>query len=133
VPNYAQRTGKRLFFQPGFFTSGASPMFATAARKYPVFFHFPWSENDDVEIALPKGFDLDNAELPPPVADPSKIGNLEIAIRIDKTANVMKYDRKFYFGKGGNTLFSVASYPAVKGLFDAFNKSDTQSITLKQQ
>lgn len=133
VPNYAQRTGKRIFFQPGFFTYGASPLFSTASRKYDVFFHYPWSENDHVEIQMPEGFDLDNAELPPPVSDPSKIGKLDIAIGVDKTANIMKYDRAFYFGKDGNTLFSVASYAAVKGLFDLFNKSDTQSITLKQK
>src|SRR5260370_31525989 len=28
VPGYAQRTGKRLFLQPGFFTHGAGPLFS---------------------------------------------------------------------------------------------------------
>jgi hypothetical protein len=32
IPNYAQKTGKRLFLQPGFFEYGAAPMFSTATR-----------------------------------------------------------------------------------------------------
>jgi hypothetical protein len=64
VPNYAQKTGKRLFFQPGFFEYGTSPLFSTATRKYDIYFHFPWSEVDDIEIELPKDFELDNAETP---------------------------------------------------------------------
>lgn len=133
IPNYAQRTGKRIFFQPGFFTYGVNPLFSAAARKYDIFFHYPWSEDDNIEIELPKGFDLDNAEPPPPVSDPNKIGSLNISVGIDRTAQVMKYERKFYFGRDGLTLFPVASYPALKGLFDAFNKSDSHSITLKQK
>ncbi len=57
VPNYAQKTGKRLFLQPGFFEYGTNPMFATATRKYDIYFHYPWSEVDKIEIELPKGFE----------------------------------------------------------------------------
>src|SRR4029078_12300917 len=30
VPNYAQKTGKRLFLQPGFFEYGSNPLFSSA-------------------------------------------------------------------------------------------------------
>ncbi len=36
VPGYAQRTGKRLFFQPAFFQYGKSPRFSATERKYDV-------------------------------------------------------------------------------------------------
>ena len=58
-PGYATRTGKRLFLQPAFFQHGLRPLFATASRKYPIYFHYPWSENDQVEFELPKGYALD--------------------------------------------------------------------------
>src|SRR6185503_10757869 len=67
VPDYAQRTGKRLFFQPAYFQKGISALFSASTRTYPVYFHFPWSEEDKVTIALPKGFTLDNADRPSPV------------------------------------------------------------------
>jgi hypothetical protein len=132
IPNYAQKTGKRLFLQPGFFEYGAAPMFSTATRKYDIYFHYPWAETDDIEIALPKDFELDNADAPGQVADPGNIGSLDVIMAIDKASNVLKYKRKFHFGKGGRTLFPVGSYEPLKNLFDQFHKTDSHTITLKQ-
>ena len=134
VPNYAQKTGKRLFLQPGFFEHGEKPLFAGASRKYDIFFRFPWSENDKIEIELPKGFELENAEAPMSVSDPSKISSLNtnIAVATGATKSII-YDRKFYFGGGKNVLFAASVYPAMKALFDTFHTSDSHTLTLRQQ
>lgn len=132
VPGYAQKTGKRLFVQPGFFEYGVTPLFSSANRKYDVYFRYPWSEVDDVEISLPQGFSLDSADRPEDLADPSNIGSLKITIGVDNAQTFMKYTRKFHFGNGGKLLFPVASYQGVKNLFDAFHKADAHTITLKQ-
>jgi hypothetical protein len=132
VPGYAQKTGKRLFIQPGFFNHGIGPIFSSSTRKYDIFFGSPWSEIDQVQIKWPDGFDLDNADAPGDVGDPKKIGLLNIVIAADRPAKVLKYDRKFHFGGGGNVLFDAAVYKPLKDLFDAFNKADTHTITLKQ-
>ncbi|HSK72692.1 MAG TPA: DUF3857 and transglutaminase domain-containing protein, partial [Pyrinomonadaceae bacterium] len=47
VPNYAQKTGKRLFLQPGFFEYGSSPVFSSAARTHKIYFPYAWSEKDE--------------------------------------------------------------------------------------
>ena len=52
------------FLQPGFFEYGVSPLFSTANRKYDIYFSHPWSEDDDIEIILPKDYVLDNADAP---------------------------------------------------------------------
>ena len=132
VPNYAQKTGKRLFLQPGFFEYGENAMFATATRKYDIYFHYPWSESDTIEIELPKGFELDNADAPAEITDANKISSLKINMFFDKAANILKYNRKFHFGGGNNTLFAAAVYQPLKNLFDAFHKADTHTITLKE-
>jgi len=133
VPNYAQKTGKRLFVQPGFFEYGKTPVFSSSDRKYDVFFRYPWSEEDKIEISLPKNFDLDNAETPTDVADPRRIGSNTIKIGVDKTNSVLVYDRKFFFGGGGHVLFGAESYKPLKNLFDLFHRSDSHTITLKQK
>jgi hypothetical protein len=133
VPNYAQKTGKRLFLQPGFFEYGSSPLFSSATRKYDIYFNYPWSENDSVEIALPSGFELDSAEKPPVIADPSNIGYLKIDIGVDNDVTFLKYGREFYFGNKGKILFPVGVYPALKNLFDEFQKNDSHTITLRQK
>jgi hypothetical protein len=133
VPGYAQKTGKRLFLQPGFFEYGKSPLFSSATRKYDVYFNYPWSENDQIEIQLPAGFALDNADAPGQIADPNQIASDTVQMAIDNTGRLLKYTRKFYFGGGGNILFPNKSYAAVKSLFDAFQQADSHTITLKQQ
>lgn len=132
IPNYAQKTGKRLFIQPGYFEYGSSPTFSTADRKYPIFFHFPWSEIDDIEISLPKGYDLENADAPQPLADSSRISSLTVKMFLEKTNNVLSYKREFSFGGNGITLFMPENYKAVKGLFDAFHNANTHMLTARQ-
>ena len=133
IPNYAQKTGKRLFLQPGFFEYGENPIFSTATRKYDIYFHYPWSENDEIQIELPKGFALDSADAPGMLADPKKIGLLDIYMGFAKESNSLVYKRKFHFGGGGNTLFPASVYQPLKNLFDEFHKADAHTITLKQQ
>jgi len=133
VPNYAQKTGKRLFLQPGFFEYGVSPIFSSADRKYDIFFRYPWAEKDTIEITYPKSYDLDNADAPENANEPSGIGALNFKIVADKTNNKLKYERNFMFGGGGHVLFPASSYTAVKRLFDVFNKSDAHTITLRQK
>ena len=131
VPNYAQKTGKRMFFQPGFFEYGTAPVFATATRKYDMFFRYPWSENDDIEIELPAGFSPDNPEQPKVVADTAQIGHDEILFDFESSAGKMHYTRKFYFGNKNLVTFKASSYADVKTLWDRFHTADTALVALK--
>jgi hypothetical protein len=131
VPEYAQKTGKRLFFQPGFFTKGISAIFSAGTRRYPLYFHYPWSEEDKITIELPKGYDLDNADRPAPInAGAASQHEIKMGVTTDHTALV--YNRSFYFGTPNLLLFPVEKYDIIKQLFDEVNKADNHIITLKQ-
>lgn len=131
VPNYAQRTGKRLFFQPAFFQHGDKPMFATTDRKYPIYFHYPWSEDDRVDIELPKGYALDNAETPAPFGS-GKISEYKVSLAASTDGTLLIYKRNFFFGGGGTVLFPVESYAPLKNYFDVLHKQDSYTLALKQ-
>ncbi len=133
VPNYAQVVGKRIFFQPGFFAHGSQPRFSASERKYDIYFDFPWSETEEIEIQLPEGYSLDNADTPPMIQDQGKIGYLNIKMFFDNSNRTLKYRRDFYFGNGGINFFSVKVYPVLKQLFDTYHQNDTHSITLLKQ
>jgi hypothetical protein len=132
VPGYAQRTGKRLFFQPGVFARGAGSMFPSTERKYDVYFHYPWSERDHITIELPQGFALDNAEKPASITADMTQQIAAEDIKIGSDGHVIVYDRDFFFGGRSSILFPVRTYVAVKQLFDAISKIDDHTITLKQ-
>ena len=130
-PGYAQRTGKRLFLQPAFFQHGLQPLFATAGRKYPVYFHYPWSEDDKVEIELPAGYALDNADAPAPFGS-APISEYKPKLSVTSDGKTLIYTRNFFFGGAGNVLFPVESYPQLKAYFDQLHKQDNHSLALKQ-
>jgi hypothetical protein len=131
VPGYAQRTGKRLFLQPAFFQHGIGPLFATATRKYPIFFHYPWSEDDHVEIELPAGYALDNADAPSPFGS-GRISEYKPTLSVTSDNKALVYRRAFYFGGGGSVLYPATSYSQLKIYFDALHKQDNHNIALKQ-
>jgi hypothetical protein len=130
-PGYAQRTGKRLFLQPAFFQHGVEPLFATASRKYEVYFHYPWAEDDRVDIDLPAGYALDNADSPAPFGS-GKISEYKPSLAITSDGKTLVYKRTFFFGGGGNVLFPVATYPQLKAYFDQLHQQDGHTIALKQ-
>ena len=132
VPGYAQRTGKRLFLQPGVFEHGTGSLFASTNRKYDVYFHYPWSEQDHITIELPSGFTLDNADAPPNITPELTQRICAQQIKIGTDGHFIIYDRSFFFGGGGHILFPVSSYAAMKHLFDMISQSNDHTITLKQ-
>ncbi len=130
IPGYAQQTGKRLFFQPGYFEKGANPLFSAGTRRYPIYFRYPWSEEDKITIALPKGYTLDNADRPAPIN--AGISKHEINMGVTQDQTVLHYNRTFFFGQRDLLLFDVEKYEALKHLFDNINQADNHIIPLKQ-
>jgi len=131
IPGYAQRTGKRLFLRPAVFQHGAGPLFSTSERKYQVYFHYPWSESDEVIIELPPGYSLDNADAPASFGSP-EISQYKPALSVTTDGRSLIYKRQFFFGGGGHILFPVTAYSQLKSYFDQLHKQDSHAITLKQ-
>ncbi|MGH9802539.1 MAG: hypothetical protein ACRD82_19415, partial [Blastocatellia bacterium] len=128
APGYAERTGKRLFLQPAFFQKGLAQMFPASARLHDIYFHFPWMEEDYVEVTLPDGFVLDNAEAPGSY-NFGGAGGYDTSVGLTKDQKTMVYKRKFRFTA---LILQKANYSMVKGAFDAVHQADNHAITLKQ-
>jgi len=128
VPGYAERTGKRLFLQPAFFQKGIAPLFSTKTREHDIYFPYAWFEQDDVEIVLPPGYVLDNAEAPAsfPIGE---FGNYKIVIGLTPDQKTLVYQRDFKFS---GLMFPKGSYAQLKQVFDTIHQQDNHTITLKQ-
>jgi hypothetical protein len=131
VPGYAQRTGKRLFLQPAFFHKGVAPLFPTSERRHPIYFHFPWMEEDHVTIELPAGYALDNADAPEGFSV-QNVGKYDVRIGVTKDGRILDYKRSFFFCGTQVVLFPANSYQPLKRVFDELHKRDNHTITLKQ-
>jgi hypothetical protein len=128
VPGYAERTGKRLFLQPAFFQKGIGQMFPTSTRQHDIYFHYPWTENDQVEVELPAGYALDNADSPGDMTF-GELGHYKINIGITKDQRVLVYKRDFRFV---GLVFPKTTYPQLKQAFDVLHQRDNHTITFKQ-
>jgi transglutaminase-like putative cysteine protease len=132
APAYGQRTGKRLFFQPAVFQRGLNARFTASERKYPICFHYPWIEDDEIEIDLPLGFTLDHAESigSYPIAD---FGKYAVNIGITTDQRALQYKRNFTFGLNGKILFPATAYAQLKYIFDTTHRLDNHLLALKQE
>jgi hypothetical protein len=131
IPNYAQRTGKRLFLQPAVFERGYPARFTAATRNFPVYFHYPWMDVDHITIKIPEGYELDNADIPPgvPIKD---IGNYTLSAQFNKASRELTFQRELVFGKNFALLYPVDAYSALKQLFEIVHTSDNHTLSLKQ-
>jgi hypothetical protein len=131
VPDYAERTGERLFVQPAFFQRGQHARFPESNRRYPVYFHYPWAEEDSVAIELPAGFDPDHAEAPGGISGGST-ADYKTSLAVAATSHSMTYQRAFSFANDGTVIYPAAVYPALKKLFDSVEQMDGHVVTLKR-
>jgi transglutaminase-like putative cysteine protease len=131
IPNYASRTGKRLFLQPGYFEYGAKPLFSASTRLHKIHFSYPWAEEDVVDITLPAGAELESSDRPQGVREPKNIGSLAVSIGFDRASHTLNYRRRFHFGRGGSLLYPASAYGPLKNLFDLFHKADSHSLALR--
>ncbi|HEV2689815.1 MAG TPA: hypothetical protein VGV35_14735, partial [Bryobacteraceae bacterium] len=131
VPGYATRTGRRILLQPAFFERNVGPRFTESARKWDIYFNYGWSEEDEVTITLPDGWELDQPGAPQSSKfDP--VGSYIIEVRRTTDGRSVIYKRHFDWGLKGNILIPVASYPQMKKIFDFVQEQDSYTISLKQ-
>lgn len=130
VRGYCQRTGKRLFLRPSFFTVGEPAYFTDANRTNGIYFEYPWSESDSVDIALPAGFELDHAEAPPSF-EFAPLGKYLAKVSVTKSTNKLLYRRNFIFGNDKVPIFGAENYKGFKAVFDQIHSSDEHLINLK--
>lgn len=130
VHNYAQRTGKRLFVQPNYFAAGFGARFPEATRHNNVYFEYPWSESDSVDVTAPAGFLLDHGDAPPGINIPP-VCAYTVKIGYDKAKGLIQYRRQFAFGDKDLLLFDVKNYATLKKVFDLMHEDDNHMLIFK--
>ena len=103
-------------------------MFSTSTRQHDVYFNYAWLEDDTLNIELPEGYGLDNAEAPSSFAL-GQDGDYKVRLAVTKDAKTLIYERKFKFE---GLLFPKTTYPDLKRAFDMIHQQDNHAVTLKQ-
>ena len=131
VPGYAEQVGPRLIVKPGVFAAGAPPRFTASRRLHPIAFPHTWSEQDDVEIVIPEGYELEQATAPADVRAREELQTAAYSLSYVPARHTLIYARTYAFGRNGATIFEPESYEAIRFLFERVRVSDDHSIVLR--
>lgn len=127
VPEYADRTGTRLFFQPAVFQKNVPRTFTAATRVTDLIFSYACINSDLIRIALPEGFSLEAAAAPGSF-NIGELGNYATAISVRKKGTEIVYERTFT-RRGLN--IPAKFYKAVQSAYDMIHERDAHTLTLK--
>jgi hypothetical protein len=123
VPNYATLAGKRLLIPAFLFQSKQNQAFAHGQRKYPVYFPYPFTDNDTVTLQVPAGFTPESV----PTPQDAKLGYA-------RYQNVSQFDgvqlvsqRQLAFN---GIFFPVEKYSELKSFFGKVQAGDEQQAVL---
>ncbi len=130
APQFAEVTGKRILFQPNAFRRAQAALFSASERRFPVQFPYGWKEIDQIHIALPPGFTLDNADNPGTL-DFGAPGSYKLEMVVKQDNAELVTTRELTFGNKGVLMFKPETYPTLKKIFEEIQLRDTHSLSLK--
>lgn len=129
VPEYADRTGSRLFFQPAVFQKNVPPLLTEETRRTDLVFRYCYTDTDDIRITPPEGFEFEQASSPGSLSF-DVLGSYDVSISLSKRTQTVNYSRIFTLR---SPQFAFPYYPAIREAFDLVNKYDAHTLTLKRK
>jgi len=125
APNYAKAAGDLLLVRPRVLGQKSEDVLERKERKYPVEFPATTLQSDSVEIALPKGYKVD--ELPPPVE--VDIGTALYRSKAEVAGDVLRYRRQYQIK---DVLVPVDHLDGLKKFFREVATDERASAVLKK-
>jgi transglutaminase-like putative cysteine protease len=122
---FVSRTDKRLLIRPALLTRADESLTPLPRRVNSIYFHYPWSETDRIEIRVPQGFSVE--QLPDPVS--LDIGAARYRSVFSKAGGCVVYERSLSV----NAIYlSTEHYSAAKAFFDRIHQADRAVLSLLQ-
>ena len=129
VPEYADRTGSRLFFQPAVFQKNAGPLFPEEKRRTNVMFQHAHTLIDEIRILPPEGYELEEASAPGAIPM-GELGGYDAKISVVKRTGELIYRRNFSL-KG--ISFENKFYGPIRQAFETMHRYDGHTLTLRRK
>jgi hypothetical protein len=121
----ATTTSKRMFIPGQLLQAGSKPLLTSPTRENPIYFDYPYSELDDVQIALPPGIAIEN--LPKPEKEMMQKAAL-YSVNTATKGNAAIIVRNLAIGE---FFYPVKDYPELKDFFAKVSAGDQEQLVLK--
>lgn len=118
--------GNLTFFRPNIMGVRTINPFTDDERVLPVFYNYPYTENDSLSIELPATYNVD--ALPEPVALDTDFGSYRVTCTVQD--DLLIYQRHLSINQ---REIPAASYEDLKSFFQAVVRTDKAQVVLKRK
>jgi len=123
VPGWASRAGKRSLVPVGLFGAAQKHLFEHGQRVQPIYFHYPYTETDDLTIELPTGWTASSV----PHEKSLDLKGLVYKSTVESSSHSLHMVREL---KSSLTLVKPEAYPAVQTFFQTVRTGDEEQIVV---
>jgi hypothetical protein len=123
VPQWTVTTGNRIMLGIGLFGKEQAGKFVSPNREHPIYFDYPFTCEDEVEIALPSGYKVQSA---PPARSPAD-SVLGYATRVDAKGAVVSIRRALTHEV---LLAKQTQYPRFRTFYELVRTGDQEQLVL---
>ena len=124
LPDRVLSAGNRRLMPAGWFVGYSNDAFRRPERISPIYFGYPWDNEEDVEIELPAGWTLDGV----PQARHVDQKLLLYSMEVGSDRNVVRMKRHFRLDL---TLLTASSYGAIHKFYEDMRAGDVQQVVIK--
>jgi hypothetical protein len=124
IPNASSATGHRVLLPAALLQFGLRSAFQSGTRVHPIYFSFPYQEDDEVTFEVPAGYSIES--LPNPVNVRTEFANFQATSA--RSDDLLRFHRHFALNE---IIFPATDYSAVRGFFDKVRASDEQQVVLQ--
>lgn len=124
IPNWANSIGRRLLLPVWVFAGSKHRQFDSAARRYPVYFDFPYQTIDEVTLKLPEGYEVSSVAEPQDHQTP--FGRYELSCRAQ--GDTVTIQRRL---STEALLIPVNYYAGLRAFFGSVRSADEEQVVLQ--
>lgn len=123
VPGWGDSAGKRVLMAPGLFANSDKSRFVHATRVHPLYFYFPYLDQDDISIELPPGWQVSSV----PAAKNVDKKALIYTLVTEGNGQMLHIKRSVQLHL---TVVQTKFYDQVRDFFQAVRAGDEEQIVL---
>jgi Domain of Unknown Function with PDB structure (DUF3857) len=126
IPDYGALATDRILLPVTIFRNSQTRLFRSATRVNPIYFSFPYQEEDEITWKLPAGYGVE--ALAPGAKTPTSLVGFELTARSDGAT--IHVHRKLVVDAYS---FPVTAYPSLRTFFQTAASADEQQIALRRE
>lgn len=125
VPEFASAAGKRILIPTALFQPKQKRVLKSGPRKYPIYYHYAYTEADSLSLEIPEGYSAET--LAAPQTTTTKFGKYSSSASSKGKRVVLERSLKF-----GGVFFQPEQYEELRAFFAKVQAGDELQTVLRQ-